>query len=122
MSTRIIIAALTRKKSCAVVLGPDQRVSFVTEVDDYKGIDQFFLGFMVEQKLQNSSCGKGLEVNGNGEAFVDGGSGQMGVEAGDEATKGTGGSWSKTWGPSMVKNCSSVNPQSRAEASLYTLP
>jgi hypothetical protein len=44
-----------------------------------------FSCFMVEQKLQNSSCGKGPEVNGNGGAFVDGGSGQNGVEAGDEA-------------------------------------
>jgi hypothetical protein len=60
----------------------------VTEVDDYEGIDHFFSGFMVEQ---NGSFRKGsLEVNGNGGTFVDGGSGQNGVEAGDEAAEGTG--------------------------------
>jgi phenol 2-monooxygenase len=80
------------EKGCAVVLWPDQYVSFVTEVDDYEGIDHFFSGFTVEQKLQSSSCGKGREVNGKGGAFVNGGSGENGLEARDEAAKGTGGS------------------------------
>lgn len=76
------------EKGCTVVLRPDQHVSFVTEVDDYEGIDHFFSGFMVEQ---NGSFRKGpLEVNGNGGTFVDGGSGQNGVEAGDEAAEETG--------------------------------
>jgi phenol 2-monooxygenase len=49
------------EKGCAVVLRPDRYVSFVTEADDYEGIDHFFSGFMAEQKLQNSSFGKELE-------------------------------------------------------------
>lgn len=43
------------EKGCAVVLRPDQYVSFVTEVDDYEGLDRFFSGFMVEQKQPNGS-------------------------------------------------------------------
>jgi phenol 2-monooxygenase len=79
------------EKGCAVVLRPDQYVSLVTEVDDYEGLDHFFSGFMVEQKQQNGSIGKGPEANGNG-AIVEGGSGSNGLKAGDEAAKGTGGS------------------------------
>jgi hypothetical protein len=33
------------ERGCAVVLRPDQYVGFVTEVDDYEGIDHFVSGF-----------------------------------------------------------------------------
>jgi hypothetical protein len=53
-------------KGCAVVLRPDQYVSFVTEVDDYEGLGHFFSGFMTEQKQQNGSIGKVPEAIGKG--------------------------------------------------------
>lgn len=34
---------------CAVILRPDQYVSWVGEFDDYESMDNFFAGFMVEQ-------------------------------------------------------------------------
>jgi phenol 2-monooxygenase len=38
------------EKGCAVILRPDQYVSFVGEVDDYEAMDHFFSGFMIPQK------------------------------------------------------------------------
>ena len=38
------------KKGCAVILRPDQYVSWVGEMDDYDMMDKFFSGFMREQK------------------------------------------------------------------------
>lgn len=77
---------------CAVVLRPDQHVSFVTEVDDYEGLDRFFSGFMVEQTQPNGSLGKSPEAISHGTGVMDSGSGQHGVKAGEEASsKGTGG-------------------------------
>lgn len=78
------------EKGCTVVLRPDQHVSFVTEVDDYEGLDHFFSGFMVEQKQQNGSIGREPEAISNGTIF-NGDSGKNGVKAGDEASKGAGG-------------------------------
>lgn len=82
-------------KGCAVVLRPDQYVSFVTEVDDYEGLDHFFSGFMTEQKQQNGSIGKVPEAIGKG-TIVKGDSLRNGIKAGNEEAKGTGGSWLKT--------------------------
>jgi phenol 2-monooxygenase (NADPH) len=78
------------ERGCAIVLRPDQYVSLVTEVDDYEGLDHFFSGFMVEQKQQNGSIGKVPEANGNG-TIADAGPGRNGINAGDEASKRTGG-------------------------------
>lgn len=78
------------EKGCAVVLRPDQHVSFVTEADNYNGIDRFFSGFMVEQKQQNGSIGQEPDVLGNG-AVGDGSAEKDGVEAGEEVLRGTAG-------------------------------
>ncbi|OAL35726.1 hypothetical protein AYO20_05107 [Fonsecaea nubica] len=38
-----------RARGCAVILRPDQYVSWVGAMDDYESMDKFFSGFMVEQ-------------------------------------------------------------------------
>ncbi|OQU96557.1 Phenol hydroxylase, dimerization domain-containing protein [Cladophialophora immunda] len=38
-----------RARGCAVILRPDQYVSWVGDMDDYESMDKFFSGFMVEQ-------------------------------------------------------------------------
>ncbi|KAH7159553.1 FAD binding domain-containing protein [Dactylonectria estremocensis] len=40
---------IDREEGCAVVLRPDQYISFVGKIDDYKSIDDFFSGFMLAQ-------------------------------------------------------------------------
>jgi phenol 2-monooxygenase len=47
------------QKGCSVILRPDQYVSFVGEMDDYRAMDHFFSGFMIPQK-----AAKKVEVNG----------------------------------------------------------
>lgn len=39
-----------KEKGCAVILRPDQYVSWVGEVDDYEEMSRFFEGFMKEQR------------------------------------------------------------------------
>lgn len=39
---------------CAVILRPDQHVSYVGPVDDYENLDKFFAGFMIEQARQGA--------------------------------------------------------------------
>jgi phenol 2-monooxygenase len=78
------------KKGCAVILRPDQYVSWVGEADDYESMERFFGGFMLEQKSGEENGEKNVPVrvtNGcgaNGEAAA-------GVKAGDEAVAGMGG-------------------------------
>ena len=38
------------ERGCAVILRPDQYVSWVGEVDDYESMDKFFRGFMVARR------------------------------------------------------------------------
>lgn len=38
------------KTGCAIILRPDQYVSWIGEVDDYESMDEFFSGFMIERK------------------------------------------------------------------------
>ena len=74
------------KKGCALILRPDQYVSWVGEVDDYESMERFFGGFMLEQK-QKGEVGeksKGVTNGGaNGEASTS-------IKAGDEAVTGLG--------------------------------
>ena len=83
------------QKGCAVVVRPDQYVSFVTEVDDYEGLDRFFSGFMVEQKQHNESIGQVPQAQANGagaNGTIDEGKKEgIAMKAGDEAATGTGG-------------------------------
>ena len=87
-----------KQKGCAVVVRPDQYVSFVTEVDDYEGLARFFGGFMVEQGVgeRNEDIGRvpaEIEEDSEGGGTGGGGGGRNGVvvAAGDEAAKGMGG-------------------------------
>ena len=48
-----------KETGCAVILRPDQYVSWVGEVEDYEAMKNFFKGFMIEQKGKG-----GLEANG----------------------------------------------------------
>jgi len=77
------------------VVRPDQYVSFVTEVDDYEGLDRFFSGFMVEQKQHNESIGQVPQAQANGagaNGTIDEGKKEgIAMKAGDEAATGTGG-------------------------------
>ena len=77
------------EKGCAVVVRPDQHVSFVTEVDDYEGLEKFFQGFMVEQKSQNKQVGQEKRVDGAGDGNATPGNG-VSVSVSDEAVKGSG--------------------------------
>lgn len=57
-------------KGCAVILRPDQYVSWVGEVDDYDSMDTFFSGFMIDQggkeKDAFTSIRKMSAINGSG--------------------------------------------------------
>lgn len=75
------------EKGCAVILRPDQYVSWVGEVDDYEAMDKFFSGFMLEQP-QGKTDEKSAPVT-NGETAN--GTASTNVKAGDEAAAGTGG-------------------------------
>lgn len=41
---------IDKTKGCAVILRPDQYVSWVGEMDDYDSMDKFFSGFLLEQR------------------------------------------------------------------------
>ncbi|KIW96404.1 uncharacterized protein Z519_03473 [Cladophialophora bantiana CBS 173.52] len=43
---------IDRARGCALILRPDQYVSWVGDMDDYESMDKFFSGFMVEQPQQ----------------------------------------------------------------------
>ncbi|ETI27668.1 hypothetical protein G647_00117 [Cladophialophora carrionii CBS 160.54] len=72
-----------REKGCAVILRPDQYVSWVGEMDDYESMEKFFSGFMVEQPggrewvATNGWEGVSREINSTG------------LPATDEAVVGT---------------------------------
>lgn len=76
-------------KGCALILRPDQYVSWIGEMDDYEAMDKFFSGFMLKQPQGNPTSSKSVPVmNGNGGAN---GKASANVEAGDEAVAGMGG-------------------------------
>jgi phenol 2-monooxygenase (NADPH) len=57
------------EKGCALILRPDQYVSWVGEVDDYEAMDNFFSGFMIEQP-QSTTTEKIVPVtNGEGHQY-----------------------------------------------------
>lgn len=72
------------KVGAAVILRPDQYVSWVGDFDDYESMDRFFSGFMLTQQL---SSGDVAPKAGKGPAQLEGVS--NGIAAGDEAAKGT---------------------------------
>ncbi|KAK7419247.1 hypothetical protein QQX98_003399 [Neonectria punicea] len=43
--------SISRDEGCIVVLRPDQHISYVGKMDDYKSVDGFFSAFMVPQTL-----------------------------------------------------------------------
>ncbi|EXJ73045.1 uncharacterized protein A1O5_04194 [Cladophialophora psammophila CBS 110553] len=47
---------IDRARGCALILRPDQYVSWVGDMDDYESMDKFFSGFMVEQPQQASEA------------------------------------------------------------------
>lgn len=47
------------RTGCAIILRPDQYVSWIGEVDDYASMDEFFSGFMIEQKGTKAEIGNG---------------------------------------------------------------
>lgn len=55
------------KSGCAVILRPDQYVSWVGELDDYESMDRFFSGFMRIQKEPNRDVINATDVLMNGE-------------------------------------------------------
>lgn len=72
---------------CALILRPDQYVSWVGEVDAYEAMDNFFSGFMIEQPQSTTVEKSAPVINGavtNCLASTD-------VKAGDEAVTGVGG-------------------------------
>lgn len=69
----------------AVILRPDQYVSWVGDFDDYESMDMFFSGFMIEQKPslgETAPNEKSVRVEYGGRAAAGG------VNAGHEATAG----------------------------------
>jgi phenol 2-monooxygenase len=79
---------IAKGKGCAMILRPDQYVSWVGEVDDYESMDRFFGGFMLEQKQTPRGEGgakSGVDAHGdaNGEPSTV-------VQAGDQAVAGVG--------------------------------
>ncbi|KAH6984493.1 FAD binding domain-containing protein [Ilyonectria sp. MPI-CAGE-AT-0026] len=46
---------ISRDEGCVVVLRPDQYISYVGKIDDYKSIDSFFSGFMLPQNTVEES-------------------------------------------------------------------
>lgn len=46
---------ISRDKGCAVVLRPDQYVSYIGKIDDYESIDRFFSTFMILQQGTGST-------------------------------------------------------------------
>lgn len=75
------------KKGCAVILRPDQYISWLGEVDDYESMDKFFGGFMLEQKQEASGGAGASDVAVHGGAN---GKAAAGVKAGDQAVAGVG--------------------------------
>ncbi|KAK4547105.1 hypothetical protein LTR36_001326 [Oleoguttula mirabilis] len=60
------------KTGCAVILRPDQYVSWVGEMDDYEMMDRFFSGFMLEQKEPNAqSIDAPADMFGDGDDLKD---------------------------------------------------
>lgn len=41
---------ISREEGCAVILRPDQYVSYIGKLDDYESMDQFFSSFMIPQQ------------------------------------------------------------------------
>ena len=69
----------------AVILRPDQYVSWVGDFDDYESMDKFFAGFMIEQKPSLGQAvpnAKSVRVDYGGKDAV------KGVNAGDESGTG----------------------------------
>ena len=71
------------ERGCAVILRPDQYVSWVGELDDFDAMDKFFSGFMIPQDVkpgerflsghsspQQEGTPDGQEVNGGGSTSV----------------------------------------------------
>jgi hypothetical protein len=46
---------ISQEQGCAVILRPDQYVSYVGPVDDYDAMDKFFTSFMIPQGGWNES-------------------------------------------------------------------
>ena len=46
---------INAEKGCAIILRPDQYVSWIGEVDNYAMMDRFFSGFMLKQKEPHTS-------------------------------------------------------------------
>lgn len=57
------------EKGCAVILRPDQYVSWVGEVDDYEMMERFFGGFLREQRESNVSS---IDAPGSWAGYGDG--------------------------------------------------
>ncbi|OCT53145.1 Phenol 2-monooxygenase [Cladophialophora carrionii] len=72
-----------REKGCAVILRPDQYVSWVGEMDDYESMEKFFSGFMIEQP------GGRERMATNGWEGVSREMNSTGLPATDEAVVGT---------------------------------
>ena len=75
------------KEGCAVILRPDQYVSWVGDIE-YDSMERFFGGFMREQKKHIGAIGNESALNGT--AVKDEAS-ENGMKAGEDATAGVGG-------------------------------
>ena len=69
------------EQGCAVILRPDQYVSWVGEVDDYEVMNKFFSAFMIPQVKPQSSVLSGFLDPGDGSAngHMDGEANGVGV-------------------------------------------
>jgi hypothetical protein len=67
---------ISHEQGCAVILRPDQYVSYIGPVDNYDAIDKFFTSFMIPQgglnesdqrMLASGQSNKVYAINGNAE-------------------------------------------------------
>ncbi|KAK5947616.1 hypothetical protein PMZ80_001769 [Knufia obscura] len=86
-------------RGCSVILRPDQYISWIGEMDDYKSMDSFFRGFMVDQRTKGGAktaiaegSKKGLFAGTTaGTNGLRGAANGVEMTAGDGATQGAGG-------------------------------
>lgn len=81
-------------KGCAIILRPDQYISWVGEFDDFDSMNTFFRGFMVDQSKEGGAI---KQINGESKKSLYAGTKagtnglMLDIQPGDDAVQGVGG-------------------------------